>query len=97
MYIVPDRDRVTLIYSFEKRKREIRMKKSFRCGRLEVLKNGDKRPLKITEGGGIRNCPWESIDMNLHEAHEALRRIFGLGNAKSSTSSKYDQDLFRCE
>ena len=43
-------DRVTLIYSFEKRKREIRMKKSFRCGRLEVLKKVVRRPGKMTLG-----------------------------------------------
>lgn len=45
-----------------------------------IQPDGKKKVLKISQGGGIRNCPWECIDMNLHETHQALRTLFGLGN-----------------
>lgn len=65
------------------------MKKSFRCGRLKILKDGKTKPMKINEGGGVRNCQWESIDMNLHETHQALKHLFGL-DEKENKSVLFD-------
>ena len=55
------------------------MNRRFRCGRLILTKDGTTKKLELEEGGGIRYCDWDPIDMNFDGIYHRLLDIFKLG------------------
>ena len=60
------------------RPRKYQQRKKFRCGRLVLNSNGTIKTVDLKCGGGTRLCQWRHGQMNFHDVHQELLKVYNL-------------------
>ncbi|CAF1101864.1 unnamed protein product [Adineta ricciae] len=67
------------------RPRKYQPRKKFRCGRLVLNSNGTIKTVDLKCGGGTRLCQWRHGQMNFHDVHQELLKVYNLRHKQNQT------------